>query len=107
MLRVGHIPYLVFEPFFSHLSGFELVRLNPRMLGRAMARGVLDAGPLSLVDFLRLEAALTPLPFGVATRGEMSTPWKSSLLSGWATTSMVLLFTSLRGSPTSTRCQNS
>lgn len=69
MLRVGHIPYLVFEPFFSHLSGFELVRLNPRMLGRAMARGVLDAGPLSLVDFLRSETALTPLPFGIATRG--------------------------------------
>ena len=69
MLRVGHIPYLVFEPFFSHLSGFELVQLNPRMLGRAMAQGVLDAGPLSLVDFLRLETALTPLPFGIATRG--------------------------------------
>ncbi|MEE8209979.1 MAG: menaquinone biosynthesis protein [bacterium] len=69
MLRVGHIPYLVFEPFFSHLSGFELVRLNPRTLGRAMAQDTLDAGPLSLVDFLRLEPALTPLPFGIATRG--------------------------------------
>ncbi len=39
------------------------------MLGRAMAQGALDAGPLSLVDFLRLETALTPLPFGIATRG--------------------------------------
>jgi chorismate dehydratase len=69
MLKVGCIPYLNCEPFFSHLRGFELVPLNPRALGHAMARGALDAGPLSLVDFLGLEGDVAPLRFGIATAG--------------------------------------
>ncbi len=68
MLRLGHIPYLNCEPFFAFLSGYELHPLTPHMLGRAMAEGVLDAGPLALVDFLDLERSLIPLPFGIATR---------------------------------------
>lgn len=76
MLRIGHIPYLNCEPFFAHLRGFELRRLNPRELGRAVAEGAVEAGPLSLVDFLTLEEALAPLPFGIATTG----PARSVLL---------------------------
>lgn len=70
MLRVGCIPYLNCEPFFAHLSGFELRRLTPRRLGQAVAEGTVDAGPLSLVDFLSLNGALAPLPFGIATSGQ-------------------------------------
>lgn len=69
MLRVGCIPYLNCEPFFAHLTGVELMRRTPRLLGQAMAEGALDAGPLSLVDYLRCEGALVPLPFGIATAG--------------------------------------
>jgi chorismate dehydratase len=69
VLKVGRIPYLNCEPFFSHLSGFELLPLNPRALGHAMATGALDAGPLSLVDFLSLEGDVAPLRFGIATAG--------------------------------------
>ncbi|MBI4611177.1 MAG: menaquinone biosynthesis protein [Candidatus Rokubacteria bacterium] len=69
MLRVGCIPYLNCEPFFAHLSGFELHPVTPRALGQAMADGTLHAGPLSLVDFLNLDGAVVPLPFGIATRG--------------------------------------
>ncbi len=69
MLRIGQIPYLNCEPFFAHLSGFELLRLTPRALGQATADGTVDAGPLSLVDFLSLGDALAPFPFGIATRG--------------------------------------
>lgn len=76
MLRIGHIPYLNCEPFFAHLSGFEQHRMTPRALGQAMADGTLDAGPLSLADFLRLDSALIPLPFGIATSG----PARSVLL---------------------------
>ena len=68
-VRVGCIPYLNCEPFFAHLHGFALTPLPPRQLGEAVAAGALDAGPLSLVDFLRLEPALAPLPFGIATTG--------------------------------------
>jgi len=67
MVRVGRIPYLNCEPFFARLAGFELVSLTPRRLGQAVAAGEVDAGALSLVDFLRLEAVLDPLPFGIAT----------------------------------------
>ena len=65
MLRVGRIPYLNCEPFFHRLEGVELVDLIPRRLGEVMAEGQLDAGPLSLMDYLRLEPALTPLPYGI------------------------------------------
>ena len=65
MLRVGRIPYLNCEPFFHRLEGVELVDLIPRRLGEAMAAGLLDAGPLSLMDYLRIEPELTPLPYGI------------------------------------------
>jgi chorismate dehydratase len=65
VLRVGRIPYLNCEPFFHRLRGVELVDLIPRRLGEAVAAGEVEAGPLSLVDYLRLEARLTPLPYGI------------------------------------------
>lgn len=65
MLRVGRIPYLNCEPFFHRLEGVELVDLIPRRLGEAMAARRLDAGPLSLMDYLRIEPELTPLPYGI------------------------------------------
>jgi chorismate dehydratase len=68
-VRVGRIPYLNSEPFYAGLTGYELLALAPRALGQAIAKGQLDAGPLSLVDFFRLEAALTPLPYGISTPG--------------------------------------
>src|SRR5262245_55451088 len=65
MLRVGRIPYLNCEPFFHRLTGVELVDLIPRRLGEAMAASALDAGPLSLMDYVRLESRLVPLPYGI------------------------------------------
>jgi chorismate dehydratase len=65
MLRVGRIPYLNCEPFFHRLTGVELVDLIPRRLGEAMAASELDAGPLSLMDYVRLESRLVPLPYGI------------------------------------------
>lgn len=65
MLRVGRIPYLNCEPFFHRLEGVELVDLIPRLLGETMAARGLDAGPLSLMDYLRIEPELTPLPYGI------------------------------------------
>lgn len=76
MTRVGRIPYLNCEPFFAYLAGFELLSVMPRMLGQAMALGTLDAGPLSLVDFLSLGEGLAPFPLGIATPG----PARSVLL---------------------------
>lgn len=68
-MRVGRIPYLNSEPFYWALEGHRLVALPPRPLGAALARGEVDAGPLSIVDYFRLEAQLVALPLGIATRG--------------------------------------
>ncbi len=68
-MRVGRIPYLNSEPFYFDLAGHELVPLAPRPLGQAMEAGRVDAGPVSLVDFFRLERTLRPLPLGIATSG--------------------------------------
>lgn len=68
-MRVGRIPYLNSEPFYWGLRGHELLPLAPRALGEAVEAGRVDAGPLSIVDFFRLERALTPLPLGIATSG--------------------------------------
>lgn len=76
MLKIGKIPYLNCEPFFAHIAGFDFTELTPRLLGQAMARGAVDAGPLSLVDLLSLEGTMTALPFGIATSG----PARSVLL---------------------------
>src|SRR5262249_18662729 len=67
MLKIGQPPYLNCEPFFARMTGVELVALDPRRLGQAVAAGELAGGPLSLVDGLRLDAVLDPLPFGIAT----------------------------------------
>ena len=41
MLRIGRIPYLNCEPFFARLGGVELVALNPRRLGEAVASPII------------------------------------------------------------------
>jgi chorismate dehydratase len=62
-LRVGRIPYLHCDPFYVDMArrGFELCELEPRPLAAAAARGDIDAGPIPLVDALRLEAGFEPL----------------------------------------------
>lgn len=68
-MKIGKIPYLNCEPFYAHMTGAALTPLTPRALGRAMADGSIDAGPLPLADCLRLEEKVTRLPFGIATLG--------------------------------------
>ena len=67
VLRVGRIPYLNGEPFFHRLTGVDRrVDLIPRPArGSRWPRGELDAGPLSLMDYVRLESRLAPLPYGI------------------------------------------
>ena len=86
MLRVGRIPYLNCEPFFHRLEGARLVDLIPRVLGQAMAADELDAGPLSLMDYVRLESRLVPLPYGIGcpTGARRARP-ATSATSRWST----------------------
>ena len=68
MVRVGRISYLNVEPFFHAFPWPLADALPPRALGEAVAAGRLDAGPLALADGIRLEGAVSLLPFGIATR---------------------------------------
>src|SRR5260370_32768157 len=84
MVPLGPIPYLNCEPFSPRLEGVELVDLTPRRLGEAMATGELDAGPLSLMDYVRLESRLFPLPYGIGcpTRARGALVFSDRPLSG-------------------------
>ena len=69
-IRVGRIPYLNSEPFYYELDrdDIELRYLVPSALSTAMENGEIDAGPLPLVDYFRLEDRLVPLGrFCIAT----------------------------------------
>ena len=70
---VARVPYLNCAPFFEGLSlgdAWEWVALSPHRLGAEAEAGRVTAGPVSLVDFLRLQDRLERLgPLGIATRG--------------------------------------
>lgn len=76
---IARIPYLNTEPFYHGFSaqGYELINLPPRELGREAARGRIAAGPMSAVDYFKLDQDFEPLgPFGIAAAG----PVRSVLL---------------------------
>lgn len=69
-IRVGRIPYLNSEPFYYKLEreDIELCHLVPTALGRAADQGEIDAGPVPLVDYFKLEDRFTQLgQFCIAT----------------------------------------
>lgn len=55
-MKVGRIPYLSCEPFYFEIErrGMALYDLVPSALADAVAKGEIDAGPVSLVDCFRL-----------------------------------------------------
>lgn len=69
-IRVGRIPYLNSEPFYFKLnsSRIELVSLVPSALFKAIETGDIQAGPLPVVDVLRLGKQYEELgPYCIAT----------------------------------------
>ena len=69
-IRVGRIPYLNSEPFYYQLvrDDIELHNLVPTALSRAMEQEEIDAGPLPVVDYFRMQDRLSQLgQFCIAT----------------------------------------
>jgi chorismate dehydratase len=62
-LRIGRVPYLHAEPFYFDMArrGLALIELVPQSIAVAAANGEIDAGPVPLVDYVRLEDRLQPL----------------------------------------------
>ncbi|MCL4558610.1 MAG: menaquinone biosynthesis protein [Deltaproteobacteria bacterium] len=67
-MKLARMPYINVDPFYYTLehgvneSGIELITGYPRQIGRlADSKGALDAGPISVMDFLGLERSYEPL----------------------------------------------
>jgi len=72
-MTVARAPYLNCAPFFEGLTGgasWALRDLTPRQLGREAEAGGVDAGPMSLADYLRLQDRFERVGnLGIAVRG--------------------------------------
>jgi chorismate dehydratase len=70
-IRVGRIPYLNSEPFYYELvrDDVELLTLLPSAIYGACERGEVDAAPLPLADYFRLQDRFAKLgQFCIATQ---------------------------------------
>ena len=70
-LRVGLTPYLNSAVFYKRMpdDSADLVEYVPREMALAVERGDLDAGPLPVAEWFRMDGALTPVgDFCVATK---------------------------------------
>ncbi len=81
---VGKIPYLHSEPFYENIERrqFKILPVTPRRMGVLSAKGMLDAGLFSLVNFFQQQGSLERLDYCIATRDQV----KSVLLfsnHGW------------------------
>jgi aminodeoxyfutalosine synthase len=82
---VGKIPYLNSVPFYAHFDRqrFRILPVVPRRMGILSQQGELDAGPFSLMDFVRQRDTLELMGWCIATRDQV----KSVMLfskGGWA-----------------------
>lgn len=62
-MTVGRIPYLEYEPLYFDMArrGIAIYAMVPSQLAAAAAAGVIDAGPVPLVDCFRLADRLQPV----------------------------------------------
>jgi predicted solute-binding protein len=77
-IRVGYIPYLNMVPFHhgfgpepmeSGIRRFEFHPVSPRELGQRADNGTIDAGAVSLVDFIRCSSQYEPInSFGIGIK---------------------------------------
>ena len=72
-LRIGHMPYANSLVFYAQMprDEVELMTLPPRNMADAMAKGLLDAGPIPVYEVLKMGDAVVPIgAYGVATDGD-------------------------------------
>jgi aminodeoxyfutalosine synthase len=71
---VSKMPYLNSVPFYSAYrtdsEELKLIPLVPRMFGQFAKEGKIDAGPMSLMDFIAEQEEFEMLPYGVAVSGK-------------------------------------
>jgi aminodeoxyfutalosine synthase len=67
---MGKIPYLNCVPFYDRFESkpFRLIPLAPRQMGKLAEQNQIDGGPLSLLDYWRVEKDFDLLDYGIAVR---------------------------------------
>lgn len=68
-LRVARIPFLNCNPFYADWDDTvgDLIPAVPRQLGQLATQGLVDAGPMAVSDYFRLEDRFEPLnSWGIA-----------------------------------------
>jgi len=70
---IGKIPYLNSIPFYEFFEQRrnKILPVSPRRMGELSAKGEIDAGLFSLVDYLKQKASLEILPYCIATRDQV------------------------------------
>jgi aminodeoxyfutalosine synthase len=70
---VGKIPFLNSVPFYAHLTapGFRVLPIVPRRMGVLCAKGEIDAGLFSFMDYIRQRETLDSLGWCIATRDQV------------------------------------
>ena len=69
MTKIGKMPYLNSEIFYlKKESEFEYINLKPSEMGKSIIKGEIDAGPISLVDFINSKSLKPILNYCVSTR---------------------------------------
>jgi aminodeoxyfutalosine synthase len=70
---VGKIPYLNSVPFYARMEkrDFRILPVVPRRMGMLCALGEIDAGPFSLMDYLRQEDDMELMGWCIATRDQV------------------------------------
>jgi len=72
---VSRMPYLNSTAFYSHFlpqqNEIKLAPLVPRAFGKFAAEGTIDAGPMSLRDFVSLRDDFEMINYGVAVKGKV------------------------------------
>lgn len=82
---IGKIPFLNSLPFYHRFgkNRFRIMPVVPRRMGILCEHGEIDAGPFSLMDYLRLEDTLEPMGWCIANHSEVKSvilfsrvPWE-------------------------------
>ena len=69
MTKIGKMPYLNSEIFYlKNKENFKYVPLTPKEMGYSIKSGNIDAGPISLVDFINSESLKPLMNYCVSTK---------------------------------------
>ena len=69
MTKIGKMPYLNSEIFYlKNKENFKYVPLTPKEMGYSIKSGNIDAGPISLVDFINSESLKPLMNYSVSTK---------------------------------------